>query len=66
MPVEEVAREIKRQREREFKNKDEGYEQGMRQCPDCKQCGFFLHDGPTKRCRHAQHNEIVEAAATGT
>ena len=63
LPAQEVARVVKEYREAEFKNKNPGFEQDMRRCKECKQHGFFMHDGPTKKCRHVDHDTIVNAAA---
>ena len=58
-----MARVVKEYRESEFETKKPGFEQGMRLCKECKQPGFCMHDGPTKKCRHSEHDAIINAAA---
>ena len=58
LPPLEVLKEVKALRKKAFDNNSSGYEMGMRECPNCKQLGLFVHDGNLAKCNHPDHDEI--------
>ena len=58
LPPSEVLREVKTLRKNAFQNNLPGYEMGMKECPNCKQLGLFVHDGNLAQCVHPDHDKI--------
>ena len=54
----EVLKEVKVARMRAFKQMSAGYEMGMKECPNCKQIGLFVHDANQAKCVHPDHERI--------
>ena len=58
LPTSEVLKEVKVARKKAFEQASAGYETGMKSCPNCKQLGLFVHDGPQAKCVHPDHDKI--------
>lgn len=60
LPISEVLKEVKVCRKKALDQKTAGFEMGMKECPNCKLKGLFVHDGNKAKCVHPDHDRICE------